>query len=76
MCGNTELIPHRVSFEIMSLTMIFLCTLQVGFVSIQELQQNLLLKEKILSKSYKAFTNLFQGKDDSTPSAKEVKLIM
>ncbi|XP_020936171.1 Fanconi anemia group B protein [Sus scrofa] len=49
--------------------------LKVGFVSIQELQQNLLLKEKILSKSYKAFTNLFQGKDDSTPSAKEDYLV-
>ena len=67
---------RSVSFEIISLAMIFLYTLQVGLVSVQELQQHLLLKEKIISKSYKALMNLFQGKDDSTSSAEEVKLIM
>ncbi|XP_022418404.1 Fanconi anemia group B protein isoform X1 [Delphinapterus leucas] len=45
--------------------------LKVGLVSVQELQQHLLLKEKIISKSYKALMNLFQGKDDSTSSAEE-----
>lgn len=66
----------QVSFEIMSLTMIFLSTLQVGFISIQELQRHLLLKEKMISKSYKALINLVQGKDDSTSSAEEVKLVV
>lgn len=71
----TELLVRSVSF-IVSLAMIFLYTLQVGLVSVQELQQHLLLKEKIISKSYKALMNLFQGKDDSTSSAEEVNLIM
>ena len=44
-------------------------------VSVQELQQHLLLKEKIISKSYKALMNLFQGKDDSTSSAEEECLV-
>ncbi|KAB1259691.1 Fanconi anemia group B protein [Camelus dromedarius] len=50
--------------------------LKVGFISIHEFQQHLLLKEKIISKSYKALMNLFQGKDDSVSSTDEVKLIM
>lgn len=66
----------QVSFEIMSLTMIFLSSLQVGLASIQEVQQHLLLKEKIILKSSKAFMNMVQGKEDSTSSAEEVKLIM
>ncbi|XP_057394191.1 Fanconi anemia group B protein isoform X1 [Balaenoptera acutorostrata] len=49
--------------------------LKVGLVSVQELQQHLLLKEKIISKSYKALMNLFQGKDDSTSSAEEECLV-
>ncbi|XP_070318715.1 Fanconi anemia group B protein [Odocoileus virginianus] len=49
--------------------------LQVGFISIWELQQHLLLKEKIISKSYKALMNLFQRKDDSTLSAEEECLV-
>uniref|UniRef100_A0A8C6C7X6 FA complementation group B n=1 Tax=Monodon monoceros TaxID=40151 RepID=A0A8C6C7X6_MONMO len=68
---NTELLVRSVSFEIVFLAMIFLYTLQVGLVSVQELQQHLLLKEKIISKSYKALMNLFQGKDGSTSSAEE-----
>lgn len=72
----TELLVRSVSFELTSLAMIFLYTLQVGLVSVQELQQHLLLKEKVISKSYKALMNLFQGKDDSTSSAEEVNLIM
>ncbi|XP_045852446.1 Fanconi anemia group B protein [Meles meles] len=48
--------------------------LKVGFTCIQELQQHLLLKEKIISKSYKALINLVQGKDDSTSSAEKVHL--
>lgn len=60
----------------MSLAMVFLSTLQVGLASIQELEQHLLLKEKIISKSYKTLINLVQGKDDSTSSAEKVKLIM
>uniref|UniRef100_A0A8C3WXZ3 FA complementation group B n=1 Tax=Catagonus wagneri TaxID=51154 RepID=A0A8C3WXZ3_9CETA len=64
------------SFKITNLDNLNYSVSSVGFVSIQELQQNLLLKEKILSKSYKALMNLFQGKDDSAPSAKEVKLII
>ncbi|KAB0354044.1 hypothetical protein FD755_023264 [Muntiacus reevesi] len=49
--------------------------LQVGFISLCELQQHLLLKEKIISKSYKALMNLFQRKDDSTLSAEEECLV-
>ncbi|XP_043752102.1 Fanconi anemia group B protein isoform X1 [Cervus elaphus] len=49
--------------------------LQVGFISLWELQQHLLLKEKIISKSYKALMNLFQRKDDSTLSAEEECLV-
>ncbi|XP_057574505.1 Fanconi anemia group B protein [Hippopotamus amphibius kiboko] len=49
--------------------------LKVGFISVQELQQHLLLKEKVISKSYKALMNLFQGKDDSTSSAEEECLV-
>uniref|UniRef100_A0A8C3WW57 FA complementation group B n=1 Tax=Catagonus wagneri TaxID=51154 RepID=A0A8C3WW57_9CETA len=63
------------SFKITNLDNLNYSVSSVGFVSIQELQQNLLLKEKILSKSYKALMNLFQGKDDSAPSAKEDCLV-
>lgn len=58
--------------------MVFLSTLQVGLASVQELQQHLLVKEKIISKSYKTLINLVRGKDDSTSStsAEKVKLIM
>ncbi|XP_059014068.1 Fanconi anemia group B protein [Mustela lutreola] len=48
--------------------------LKVGFTCIQELQQHLLLKEKIISKSYKSLINLVQGKDDSTSSAEKAHL--
>ncbi|XP_047571245.1 Fanconi anemia group B protein isoform X1 [Lutra lutra] len=48
--------------------------LKVGFTCIQELQQHLLLKEKIISKSYKTLINLVQGKDDSTSSAEKAHL--
>ncbi|KAF6090383.1 FA complementation group B [Phyllostomus discolor] len=47
---------------------------KVGLVSIQEIQQHLLLKEKIVLKSYKALMNLLQGKEDNTSIAEEVKL--
>ncbi|XP_004874917.1 Fanconi anemia group B protein [Heterocephalus glaber] len=49
--------------------------LKIGLVSIQELQQDLLLKEKILSKSWKALINLIQGKDNSTSNAVEDFLV-
>ncbi|XP_010839166.1 PREDICTED: Fanconi anemia group B protein, partial [Bison bison bison] len=62
----------RSSFEIMGHDA-FNCS--VGFISIWELQQHLLLKEKIISKSYKALMNLFQRKDDSTLSAEEECLV-
>ncbi|XP_011361259.1 Fanconi anemia group B protein [Pteropus vampyrus] len=48
---------------------------KVGLASIQELQQHLLLKEKIILKSSKAFMNLVQGKEDSTSSAEEECLV-
>uniref|UniRef100_A0A9L0IGL0 FA complementation group B n=1 Tax=Equus asinus TaxID=9793 RepID=A0A9L0IGL0_EQUAS len=56
------------SFKITNLRSI---NYSVGFISIQELQRHLLLKEKMISKSYKALINLVQGKDDSTSSAEE-----
>lgn len=68
-----ELMVCQVSFEIMSLTIIFLPTLQAGLASVQEVQQHLLLKEKIILKSYKALMNLVQGKDNGTSSVEEVK---
>ncbi|XP_058391448.1 Fanconi anemia group B protein isoform X2 [Diceros bicornis minor] len=49
--------------------------LKVDFISIQELQRHLLLKEKMISKSYKALINLVQGKDGSTSSAEEECLV-
>ncbi|XP_037368587.1 Fanconi anemia group B protein [Talpa occidentalis] len=48
---------------------------QVGLASIQELQQHLLLKEKMISKSCKSFINLVHGKDDSTSSTEEECLV-
>ncbi|KAL2768970.1 Fanconi anemia group B protein [Daubentonia madagascariensis] len=50
--------------------------LKVGLASVQELQQHLLLKEKIISKSCKALINLVQGKDDNTSSAKEKECLV
>ncbi|XP_010613967.3 Fanconi anemia group B protein [Fukomys damarensis] len=49
--------------------------LNIGLVSIQELQQHLLLKEKIISKSWKALINSIQGKDNSTSYAEEDFLV-
>ncbi|XP_045712096.1 Fanconi anemia group B protein [Phyllostomus hastatus] len=48
---------------------------KVGLVSIQEIQQHLLLKEKIVLKSYKALMNLLQGKEDNTSIAEEDCLV-
>ncbi|KAM5290148.1 Fanconi anemia group B protein isoform 1-T2 [Glossophaga mutica] len=48
---------------------------KVGLASIQEVQQHLLLKEKIVLKSYKALMNLLQGKEDSTSIAEEECLV-
>ncbi|XP_004689923.1 PREDICTED: Fanconi anemia group B protein [Condylura cristata] len=48
---------------------------QVGLASIQELEQHLLLKEKVISKSCKNFINLIHGKDDSTSSSEEDCLV-
>ncbi|KAF7475821.1 hypothetical protein GHT09_013206 [Marmota monax] len=48
---------------------------QVGLASVQELQQHLLLKERIISKSWRALINLVQGKDDNTSSAEEGYLV-
>ncbi|VTJ81893.1 Hypothetical predicted protein [Marmota monax] len=48
---------------------------QVGMASVQELQQHLLLKERIISKSWRALINLVQGKDDNTSSAEEGYLV-
>ncbi|XP_077744310.1 Fanconi anemia group B protein [Canis aureus] len=47
--------------------------LKVGLASVQELQQHLLVKEKIISKSYKTLINLVRGKDDSTSSTSAEK---
>ncbi|XP_037678507.1 Fanconi anemia group B protein isoform X2 [Choloepus didactylus] len=44
---------------------------QIGLTSVWELQKHLLLKEKVISKSYKALINLVQGKDDITISSEE-----
>lgn len=71
-----ELMVSQFSFETLSPAMIFLSTLQVGLASIQEVQQHLLLKEKVILKSYKALMNLLQGKEYTTSIAEEVKLIM
>ncbi|KAM7045216.1 Fanconi anemia group B protein isoform 1-T2 [Molossus nigricans] len=48
---------------------------KVGLASIQEVQKHLLLKEKIILKSYKALMNLLQGKEDSTSIAEEDCLV-
>ncbi|KAM5197192.1 Fanconi anemia group B protein isoform 2-T3 [Hipposideros larvatus] len=45
--------------------------LKGGLASIQEAQQHLLLKEKIVLKSYKALMNVAQGKEDSSTSSAE-----
>lgn len=69
----TELMVCLVSVEINISSNYFFSVLQVGLISIQELQKELLLREKILSKSWKVLTNLIQGKDARTSSAEEVK---
>ncbi|XP_016058438.1 PREDICTED: Fanconi anemia group B protein isoform X2 [Miniopterus natalensis] len=48
---------------------------KVGLASIQEVQQHLLLKEKVILKSYKALMNLLQGKEDTTSIAEEKCLV-
>ncbi|XP_037373955.1 LOW QUALITY PROTEIN: Fanconi anemia group B protein-like [Talpa occidentalis] len=45
--------------------------MQVGLASIQELQQHLLLKEKMISKSCKSLIHLVHGKDDNTSSTED-----
>ncbi|XP_029785852.1 Fanconi anemia group B protein [Suricata suricatta] len=49
--------------------------LKVGLASIQELQHDLLLKEKFISKSWKILLNLIQGKDESTSGAEKAHLV-
>ncbi|KAI5146842.1 Fanconi Anemia Group B Protein [Manis pentadactyla] len=49
--------------------------LKIGLVSSQELQQHLLLKEKIIAKYCKTLINMVQGKDDSTSSTEEGCLV-
>lgn len=48
---------------------------KVGLASIQEVQQHLLLKEKVILKSYKALMNLLQGKEYTTSIAEEECLV-
>ncbi|XP_059558778.1 Fanconi anemia group B protein-like [Myotis daubentonii] len=48
---------------------------KVGLASIQEVQQHLLLKEKVILKTYKALMNLLQGKECSTSIAEEECLV-
>ncbi|KFO18552.1 Fanconi anemia group B protein, partial [Fukomys damarensis] len=60
------------SFKITDLSKV---NYSIGLVSIQELQQHLLLKEKIISKSWKALINSIQGKDNSTSYAEEDFLV-
>ncbi|KAG8519747.1 Fanconi anemia group B protein [Galemys pyrenaicus] len=48
---------------------------QVGLASLQELQQHLLLKEKMVSKSCKSLINLVHGEDDSTSCTEEDCLV-
>ncbi|EPQ11253.1 Fanconi anemia group B protein, partial [Myotis brandtii] len=48
---------------------------KVGLASIQEVQKHLLLKEKVILKSYKALMNLLQGKECSTSIAEEECLV-
>ncbi|XP_060039003.1 Fanconi anemia group B protein [Erinaceus europaeus] len=48
---------------------------KVGLICSQELQKHILLKEKMISKSYKALINLIQGKDDSTSAEEEEHLV-
>ncbi|KAM9577641.1 Fanconi anemia group B protein isoform 1-T1 [Trichechus inunguis] len=49
--------------------------LKIGLASVQDLQQHLLLKEKVISKSCKALINLVQGKTDITSSTEEEYLV-
>ncbi|XP_053511803.1 Fanconi anemia group B protein isoform X1 [Artibeus jamaicensis] len=48
---------------------------KIGLASIQEVQQHLLLKEKIVLKSYKALMNLLREKEDNTSIAEEECLV-
>ncbi|XP_058148082.1 Fanconi anemia group B protein isoform X2 [Dasypus novemcinctus] len=50
--------------------------LKIGLTSVWELRKDLLLKEKVISKSCKALINLVQGKDDSTSSGEEEGLVL
>ncbi|XP_077002815.1 Fanconi anemia group B protein isoform X2 [Tamandua tetradactyla] len=45
--------------------------LKIGLTSVWEVRKHLLLKEKVISKSYKALMNLVQGKYDTTISSGE-----
>ncbi|XP_007951033.2 Fanconi anemia group B protein, partial [Orycteropus afer afer] len=45
--------------------------LKIGLASVQDLKQHLLLKEKVISKSYQALVNLIQGRTYETPSPEE-----
>ncbi|KAM5236358.1 Fanconi anemia group B protein-like [Ctenodactylus gundi] len=49
--------------------------IEMGFTSIWELQQHLLLKDKIILKSWKALVNLSQGKEHCTSSVEEECLV-
>ncbi|KAM9206806.1 LOW QUALITY PROTEIN: Fanconi anemia group B protein-like [Dugong dugon] len=49
--------------------------LKIDLASVQDLQQHLLLKEKVISKSCKALINLVQGKTDITSSTEEEYLV-
>lgn len=48
---------------------------KVGLAYIQELQKQLLLKEKIISQSFKALMNVFQDRDNNTPVTEEANLV-
>nr|XP_033806387.1 Fanconi anemia group B protein isoform X2 [Geotrypetes seraphini] len=49
--------------------------LQAGISSLQELQQHLKLKERVLSESCKALLDLVQGKEHILPSAEQENLV-
>ncbi|XP_030057427.1 Fanconi anemia group B protein isoform X2 [Microcaecilia unicolor] len=49
--------------------------LQAGISSLQELQQHLKLKERVLSESCKALLDLVHGKEHTLPSAEEENLV-
>lgn len=47
-----------------------------GLAGIWELKKNLLLKDKVISKSFKALLSIIQRKDSNTSGTEEVKLIL